>query len=435
MKMEPFAKTKVLHRMLCGILGSSLTGCDLPPDPDALKPSSSWTGVPCNDDDQMDLLDGLNETEAIDGMLLYGLGVQASYIQEAGGTRCGNATDVELCNETVDSMLQYSSSNALVLTQGDVVQVLVTEEEVKSFLGQLDNPEKVFGWMHTHGMRLSCNFDNSAVVSSENGEAWMGVYTEITQDCAPVVRERVRVNINVSDWSITEIARAEIKRSDGVCIGRKPPGELHFNNARYNIECDSLGIALARHAAYEAASVVAFLHLKMELELLGAPQHLLERIEKAADDERRHTLQVALLAKRYSQEAESFHVEPTEIRDLETIAIDNMQEGCIGETWGALVGLYQAETAQDLVIAETMRHIALDEVEHASLSWAIHDWLFPLLEDDSRLRVTQAKQKALDKLMVKAKHCVNPKHQLLAGLPGPYAATELATKLVKSLVV
>lgn len=433
--MESYAKTKVLHRMLCGILGTALSGCDVPPDPNALKPTTDWFGVPCDENNKMDLLSGLDATEEADGLMFSLVGGQIGrYVQEVGGTRCGNATDVDLCNQTVDLMLREIHTNSLIITQGDMVQVLVTEDEVKAYLGQLDNPEKVFSWMHLHGMSLSCKFDDSAVVSSDDGQSWKGVYTELTQICAPVVKERVRVNVNIADWSITETARAEIRREENVCIGRKPPGELRFSNVKTVADCNSLGRTLARHAAYEAASVVAFEHLRSELALFGAPQHLLDRITWAADDERRHAVQVRMLANRYSQDSEDFSVEPAVIRDIESIAIDNMHEGCVGESWGALVGLYQAENAKDPVIAETMGQIALDEVEHASLSWAIHDWLFPQLDEAARERVTLAKCKALKKLMLSANRTVGSTHTYLAGFPEPHIANRLAERFVQSLM-
>jgi len=143
---------------------------------------------------------------------------------------------------------------------------------------------------------------------------------------------------------------------------------------------------------------------------------------------------VAALAARYGHQADNFQVEPVSFGDLESIAMDNMQEGCIGETWGALVGLYQAKKATDPVIAETMRCIALEEVEHASLSWAIHDWIVPQLDDQAIERVNKLKKKALVKLIKKTSVPVDQNHVLLAGLPEVAVARQLAEKLVQSLI-
>lgn len=436
--MKSLAKTDILHKALCGILSTTLTGCIFPlgPDPDALKPGADWSGLACDDNSQIDLLSNLNPTQSVDGFLLYSVGGQrGSYIQHAGGEPCANAVDVTGCNQTLDSLPFSIDSNALVITQGDVIQILQNEDDIKSFLGSLDNPQKVFSWIHVHGLALSCNFSDSAVIQNDDGQSWNAVYTEYTQQCAPIVRERVQVNVNVEDWSIAEFARAEISREEGACIGRKPPGSLSFSPAELKPDCNALGVSLARHAAYEAASVVAFEHLKKELEKHNAPRALLNRIESAANDERRHAIQVAALAARYGHQADDFHIEPVSFRDLESIAIDNMQEGCIGETWGALIGLYQAEKAADPAIAETMRSIALEEVEHASLSWAVHDWIVPQLDKKAIDRVNSIKQKSLAKLIEKASVPADQNHVLLAGLPEVAVAKQLADKLVQSLMV
>jgi len=436
--MESFAKTNVLHKVLCGILGTTIGSCYLmpKPDPNALAPDSDWQGVSCNENNQKDLLSELNPTESIDGLLLYSVGGQiGSYIEEAGGEPCAMASEATQCNETIDSLLHSFDSEALITTQGDTIQVLQSEYEIKAFLGQLNNPQKVFSWMHIHGMTLSCKFNDSAVVTHDNGQTWDGVYTETTESCNPIIRERVRVKINVESWLITETDRSEIKRIDGACIGRKPPGALSFRQSNTQVNYHELGITFARHAAYEAASVIAFEHLEKELSMYGAPNDMLERIQIAAEDERRHAAQVELLAIRYGNQAEVFSVESAPLRNLESIAIDNMSEGCIGESWGALIGLYQAENAKDPVIAETMHQIALEEVEHASLSWAIHDWIMPKLSVQASERVRVAQKSSLEKLIKKSTAPIEQSHVLLAGLPEPTIALHLAEKLTESLSV
>jgi len=140
-----------------------------------------------------------------------------------------------------------------------------------------------------------------------------------------------------------------------------------------------------------------------------------------------------MLAGRYGQAVQNFFVEPAPLRDLEAIAMDNMREGCVGESWGALVGLYQAENAMDSVIADTMRSVALDEVDHASLSWEIHDWLSEQLNNDARMRVRKAQLDALDLLVAESVRPVVRSHALLVGLPEPHVALRLAKKLSQSL--
>ena len=437
-RLESFVNARRLHQTLVGILGTSLNGCILVPDdidPDALKPSVDWSGVPCNEYNEMDLLSGLNATEDVDALMLYATGIQiSSYFYEAGGEPCKTASNVIECKTNLNLLNSSFDSNALVITQGDNIQVLQDESDVKSFLGDLDNPEKVFSWMHVRGVGISCQFENSAVISAEQGRSWNAVYTEMVQSCSPIVRERVRININVSSWDIVETARAEIERLEGACVGRKPPGILEFKPQEIRKNQNAVGSLLSRNAAFEAASVIAFEHLREELEFYDAPLSILKKIDAAIVDERRHAIQIAQLAHCYGQTADQFKVTKSVIRSLESIATDNMIEGCIGESWGALVGLHQAVTASDKSIAQVMQVIANEEIEHASLSWEIHAWLFPQLTSQEKERVVIAKQMALLELIKKAQQGTDQYVNQVMGLPEPKTATILAKKLVQSVM-
>jgi len=431
--MNSLANTKVLYRVLCGILGTAVSGCDIAVDPNALAPSPDWEGVSCDDDRTIDLLSDLAPLEEIDGIVLAQTGVQIGrYRRPAGGKACINATDTELCNQNIDDLTQSYSENIMIVTQGDTIQVLQTEADFQRILGDLDNKQKVFSWMHVHGLRLSCTFEDSAVLDVANGQIWNGIYTQITSSCSPLIEERVRVKIDASDWSIVEFSRARIKEDEGACIGRKPPGQVNFLDVEI-ADISSIGNVLARHAAYEAASVIAFVHLKQELSFYNAPVAILKRIDKAIEDEKRHALQVEILAQRYDRQIKKFDVDATPIRNLEAIAIDNMKEGCIGETWGALVGLFQAEHAKDKVIATTMYLIAVDEVDHAALSWEIHDWITDQLSEEACLRVEFTKKAALASLRLKAERPVEQNLSLLAGFPEPQTSKVLVDKLIQSI--
>lgn len=440
--MSTFAKTTVLHQLLCGILGGVMTGCgstdklscDNSANINALQPAPDWSGIACDINGKMDLLTGLNPTYFVDGLALYGVDSQGrSSITEAGGPPCVNAINLNQCTQSIYSLNQSLSSNALIVTNADAVNVLQSQLDVKSFLGQLSHSQKVFTWMHSNGISLSCVHDDSAVLADPDGQNWSAVYTEFSQNGSDSVRERVRLNISVTDWSIVEMDRAVVSTSNfgGLCYGRLPHGRLSL--ALGEIQSEAVGDMLARHAAYEAASVIAFIQLHRELNALGAPLSLLSRIEKAADDERRHAIQVGALAERYGKTMESFSFEASPERDMEAIAINNMQEGCVGESWGALIGLYQAQHACDPVIAETMTQVAMDEVEHASLSWEINDWLSEQLSADALERVKLARQVSLDRVVKRTNKPVDRESQLLAGLPEPEVAELLAKHLVNAL--
>lgn len=66
-------------------------------------------------------------------------------------------------------------------------------------------------------------------------------------------------------------------------------------------------------------------------------------------------------------------------RSLFHIARENAVEGCVRETYGAVVGMWKAGHVAGPGIARLLQRIARDEINHATLSWDIADWLAPRL--------------------------------------------------------
>ncbi len=62
-------------------------------------------------------------------------------------------------------------------------------------------------------------------------------------------------------------------------------------------------------------------------------------------------------------------------RSVFEIALDNAREGCVRETFGALLGWALAGRARDAKVRDFYSRIARDETRHASLSWRLHAWL------------------------------------------------------------
>src|ERR1019366_7023529 len=86
------------------------------------------------------------------------------------------------------------------------------------------------------------------------------------------------------------------------------------------------------------------------------------------------------------------------VRALEAVAIDNAVEGCIRETYGALVGMWQARFAGDPRVRRVMRAVARDEGRHAALSWEIARWAELRLIPQARKRLEAAKAEAIAQL-------------------------------------
>ncbi len=159
------------------------------------------------------------------------------------------------------------------------------------------------------------------------------------------------------------------------------------------------GAWLAQAAWLEAASVHAFVHLAKELQEHGAPRALVKLALAAANDEVRHAAMVGQLARRYGATPPAVEVALPARRSLEEIAIENAAEGCVRETWGAVIALWQAHVARDPEVRRTFVTIARDEARHAALAWAVDAWARPLLDEAARERVAFAREVAARDLL------------------------------------
>jgi hypothetical protein len=167
--------------------------------------------------------------------------------------------------------------------------------------------------------------------------------------------------------------------------GRRPRGlQAKRKEPR---EGSLVGTYFADLAYLEAASVDAFQQLHRTLTRLNAPPALVRRAKAAVVDERRHAGATRRLAQRFGASPARPQIASGSEPSLEELLLDNAQEGCVGESYGALVALFQAEHANDACIAHEMRTIAGDEAEHAALSWDILAWGLPKLDDGARARV------------------------------------------------
>ncbi len=141
-----------------------------------------------------------------------------------------------------------------------------------------------------------------------------------------------------------------------------------------------------------------------------------------------------------SQIARLFGAEPrrpeiaaAEERTAFEIALENAVEGCVRETYGALVATHQSIHAQDPRIASAMREVADDEIRHAELSWALAAWLEPRLSDAERAEIDAAKRAAVDELMATSNAPVHPSLVAHAGMPDPATNARLVAQLAEDI--
>jgi len=178
--------------------------------------------------------------------------------------------------------------------------------------------------------------------------------------------------------------------------GRSPIGAVH---ARREPVADPALAWLLAAAELEAVSVPAFTELAADLARHGAPDELRQAALDAADDERRHTAAITALARRRGGTPVPPSVDPAPATDLETLASHNAVQGCVHETWGALMAAFQARNAAEPDVRAAQARIAEDERTHAELAWRIDAWVRPRLSPSARARVDLARSAAVRTLL------------------------------------
>ncbi len=191
------------------------------------------------------------------------------------------------------------------------------------------------------------------------------------------------------DGSATTTARC------GACgVGRPPRGFL----PQTAFAPSDAAQRLAQMAQLEAASVDAFHALHVDLVRLGAPRRLLRAVLSAAKDEVRHARAVKRAAERLGARVPEVVVPPARSRSLVELAVENAEEGCVRETFGAALAAMQSERAVDPRMRNMMRSIAKDELGHAALSWELAAWLDAQLDAGGRAAVARARRAAVQTL-------------------------------------
>ena len=132
-----------------------------------------------------------------------------------------------------------------------------------------------------------------------------------------------------------------------------------------------------RAAELEHASVVAFEHLRAQLESVGAPEALVARCSVAAAQERVHAEHCFALASRYlGAEVRPGRLDAPALGEptLAEIAAESLRDGALNEGYAAWIAAQQLLACADEQVAATLRIVAKDEAAHAALSWAVLEW-------------------------------------------------------------
>lgn len=240
-----------------------------------------------------------------------------------------------------------------------------------------------------------CQAALELVVPSYDGQSWYVLECTLT------------VEANISG------PRVHIVYDDGSVCGRAPRGLVSSGRAAMH---DEITAWLAEAAHLEAASVVAFVHLALDLARLGAPHALVARAIMSAREEVAHAqILGALVAARGGRVNRPVcgPYRPASIREL---ALHNAVEGCAREAVGAAINAHQARHATAPEIRAAFARIAVDEARHAQLGWAIDRWARTQLTAAEAEHLDAARERALVEVAA-ARSTTSPAVRLALGLP------------------
>lgn len=410
-----------IARMLRAIAGASIAatlgaGCS-----DARFSTPGFEAITCEDDGRLGLLARASMPEPHDHLLAASFSVDgAPSIVDQVGEAC--AAPAPGCADALESAWRMGP-RAVISTDGGIITRFDREEGVRELLGAIDTPADALLLAWSAGYDLSCGAgDRSAVREVEGG--YEVIATQLTEICDPIITERFLLFVR-TEGTIEVLAHEEISRSSA-CIGRRPEG---LAPPRDEGGGTALGAHLAEIARLEASAVIAFEILERELAALGAPAALLAAIREARADEVRHAEVMSALACARGGVVEAPSVTPRPLRDALAIALENAVEGCVRETYGAIVGLHQAACAEDAALRAAMRAVAEDELRHAELSWRIAAFLEPMLSPAERHLVEQARRSALLALRAEATMPIAPELARPLGMPMPEVALGIVRQL------
>jgi hypothetical protein len=197
-----------------------------------------------------------------------------------------------------------------------------------------------------------------------------------------------------------------------------------------------LGVAgyFAEVMRLETASIRAFQVLEHELRVLRAPFELVYAARIAHRDEVRHARAAGAVARQLGVVPRLPRVAAPRERDRAEIAVENAVEGCVRETFGAVLAAVQADRAGHEGARAFHASIAADEAAHAALAWALFAWLDESASEDERARVHQARSEAVRDLLAELTIEQDEPTRAALGLPAAPEAVAIAQSTFDSLL-
>ena len=362
-------------------------------------------------------------------------------VGETVGDKCRGATDAAACEaafealppesefRTIDGFDAAEYHHSLAFSRGDEVGALRSDAEVLDFLGAIDSPGDAALIADLRNHNIVCR-TGANVAASGDGHV---LHTRTGGGCGQGDDIEEHVVLVHPDGTIEVIETEFIEAGEPGCnVGRLPPG-LCRASRRVHRRAHPVGAFFSGIATLEAASVPAFAQLGRELRVHRAPTSMLAAARRAQHDEVRHARQVRGLARRYGANPVAPRVAAVAPRGLVEVARDNLAEGCIRETFGALVAHVQARRAHDPRVRRVLGQIALDETRHAAVSWELAQWLDARMSPVERRHVARGSAETVDRMQVELTGAYAESVHTLAGMPRPEQARDLFTQLRRAM--
>jgi hypothetical protein len=310
----------------------------------------------------------------------------------------------------------------VVFTRGDSAVAIRTSDELKAFLGTIDSIEEARLLLSTQMRDLVCTTTPFKSGWRRNPDGSWELLLTGSKCGGGQYQNRVKVSLT-ADVSIEREREIE---SHVVC-GRRPTGLT--SGVKGGAET-SVAAWLAEAAHLEAASVFSFRRLERELRMLGAPKGMIDAARRSRADEIRHAREMTLLARRFGSAPPPVEIADDGEQGLFEIALENAVEGCVRETYGALVAMYQARCASDPELRSVLTRIARDEARHAALAHDVADWIEPRLGPEERTALARTKREAIADLRRAVATPPASDVAELAGMPRPREARALLDALL-----
>jgi hypothetical protein len=175
-------------------------------------------------------------------------------------------------------------------------------------------------------------------------------------------------------------------------IGRRPEG-LALEEASGSTVA---GAYFARVEQLERAAAIAFERLARELAAHGAPPAMIEDARRSAREEVGHAAIAARWRERLGGVPAAIESAEREApRSLLEVARENGAEGCVHETWGAVLASAQAASCPGRALRRDLARIAHEEAGHAALSHRIDRWARGRLGEAGRVALDEARARAI----------------------------------------